>query len=228
MRWRPRGAPAGSRGALGSTRMTPAVGVLIAVNVVVYLIEQTNYANVVTRFALVPALVHHEPYRLITAAFLHANLGHIFFNMVSLAILGAPVEATIGRARFVTLYLLAALGGSVASYLFSAPYVFGLGASGAVFGLMGAYFVLARRHHWDTSTVLVLIGFNFFYGFIAANIDWRAHLGGLITGALVTLGFMAAVDRRSPPAWAGQAMVCAAALAAFAALVPISPGHFHL
>ncbi len=228
-RWRPRaGAGAGQRGALGATRLTPVVGILIAINVVVYLIEQTNYVSIVSRFALLPIAVHHQPYRLLTAAFLHANLGHIFFNMVSLAILGAPVEATLGRARFIAVYLLAALGGSVASYIFSPALQYGLGASGAVFGLMGAYFVLARRHRWDTTTVLVLIVFNFGYSFIQSGIDWRAHLGGLLTGAAVAFALVVASERRTPPPIVGQIAVSVVSLAVLAGFAQISPGHFNL
>src|SRR5262249_59990072 len=95
-----------------------------------------------------------ESHRLIPAAFLHANFFHILFNMAALLILGPPIETAIGRVRFLGLYLLAALGGSVCSYLFSPINIAGVGASGAIFGLFGAYFVLARARRAGTGGVL--------------------------------------------------------------------------
>ncbi len=136
-----------------------------------------------------PEAVHHgQWYRLLTAAFLHANIEHIFFNMVILAIVGSPVEAEVGKVRFLVIYLISAFGGSVASYLLSNANVLGLGASGAIFGVMGSYFVLARRRGWDVATIAALIVIELAIGFGSSTIDWRAHLGGVITGAVVTLG----------------------------------------
>ena len=191
-RWRP-----DSSGQLGSTRVTPVVIALIAVNVAVYVWEMATKPSSILRFGLIPTEVHHgEWYRLITSAFLHENIQHIAFNMFTLAIIGAPLEATLGKARFLALYLVSALGGSVASYLLSSPNEIGIGASGAIFGLFGAYFVIARRHRWDTSAILALIGINLFIGFTSTTIDWRDHLGGLVTGAIV-----GAVMSRSRSGW---------------------------
>jgi membrane associated rhomboid family serine protease len=104
--------------------------------------------------------------------------------MYALYLFGPSLEAAFGRARFLALYLLSALGGSALSYAFSNPLQYSLGASGAVFGLFGAFFVVNRKLRRDTSGVLVLEAINFAFGFLARNIDWRAHLGGLITGTL--------------------------------------------
>jgi membrane associated rhomboid family serine protease len=87
--------------------------------------------------------------------------------------------------RFLALYLIAGLGGAVASFAFSSVNTVSVGASGAIFGLMGALVVAGRHLRADITQVLVLIGINVVIGFIAPGIDWRAHLGGLLTGAAV-------------------------------------------
>ena len=122
-----------------NTRLTPVVTALIVVNAAIYLWELTNFNNIVSRFGMWPYGVYHyhQYYRLFTAAFLHASFWHIAFNMITLAIIGSPVEAEVGKARFTTIYLLSALGGSVASYLLSDQNQLGVGASGAIFGLFG-------------------------------------------------------------------------------------------
>ncbi len=229
IRWRP-----ASRGRLGNTRLTPAVLALIAVNVAVFLWEQAHYANVVDRFAMWPVGVHSEGqwYRLITAAFLHANLEHILFNMVTLAIVGSPVEAELGKVRFVALYFVSALGGSVASYLLSRPFEAGVGASGAIFGVMGAYFVLARRRRWETGTIAALIVINIVISFAVPIIDWRAHLGGLFTGAVVGFGMGRTSEVRRLAGRAGGIAagvgIAAAAAAVLAVLVTLPPGQVNL
>jgi len=151
-------------------------------------------------------------YRLVTSVFLHGSVLHILFNMFVLWTIGPQVERILGHARFLVLYLAAGLGGAVASYAFSDPRTVSVGASGAIFGLMGALVVLGRRRgsargveaRRDGSAgqqvqrqgnggvgdpfkqVLVLIVVNVAIGFLpGGNIDWRAHLGGLVTGAAV-------------------------------------------
>ena len=126
-----------------------------------------------------------EWYRLLTAAFLHGSFLHIAFNMYVLFALGPTLERVLGHVRFLVLYLVAALGGSVASYTFSDPRTVSVGASGAIFGLMGALIVAGRRLKWDITQVLVLLGINVVIGFLSPDVDWRAHFGGLVVGALV-------------------------------------------
>ena len=133
--------------------------------------------------------LNNEYYRLFTATFLHENFLHIGFNMLVLWMLGPQLEALLGHVRFSVLYVVAGLGGSVASFWFSAPNVVGIGASGAIFGLMGAYVVVGRALRADISQVLGLIAINVVIGFVGGGIDWRAHLGGLVTGALVAAIF---------------------------------------
>ena len=117
--------------------------------------------------------------------FLHGSFLHIAFNMYVLFALGPTLERILGHVRFTALYLLSAVGGAVASYFFSDITTVSVGASGAIFGLMGALVVAGRRLRYDVTQVLVLLGINVVIGFLAPGIDWRAHLGGLVTGAVV-------------------------------------------
>lgn len=126
-----------------------------------------------------------EWWRLASAAFLHGSFLHIAFNMYVLFVIGPSLERILGHGRFIILYTLAAFGGAVASYVFSDVRTVSVGASGAIFGLMGALVVAGQRLRYDIRQVLILLGINVVIGFIAPNIDWRAHLGGLVVGALV-------------------------------------------
>lgn len=126
-----------------------------------------------------------EWWRLFTSAFLHGSFIHIAFNMYVLFFLGPTLERILGHTRFLILYVLAALGGSVASYWFSDINTVSVGASGAIFGLMGALVIAGHRLKYDITQVLVLLGINVVIGFISPNVDWRAHFGGLVIGALV-------------------------------------------
>lgn len=138
-------------------------------------------------FGLHPPAValNGEIWRLITAGFLHGSFLHLLFNMYVLWLLGNQLEEILGHAKFISLYLIALLGGSTASYWFSDPASFSVGASGAVFGLMGAFLIVGSRLRQDVSQILVLIAINIGIGFIVPGIDWRAHLGGLVAGAAV-------------------------------------------
>jgi membrane associated rhomboid family serine protease len=105
--------------------------------------------------------------------------------MYVLFVLGPTLERVLGHVRFIILYVVAALGGSVVSYTFSDPRTVSVGASGAIFGLMGALIVAGRRMRWDITQVLILLGINVVIGFLSPEVDWRAHFGGLVVGALV-------------------------------------------
>ncbi|GAA4573326.1 rhomboid family intramembrane serine protease [Planotetraspora kaengkrachanensis] len=127
-----------------------------------------------------------EWWRLITGAFLHSGVIHIAFNMWALYVIGPELERRLGSLRFATLYLLSAIGGSVAIYLFGNVAV---GASGAIYGLFGALFVVAKRMGYDARGVLMLIGINIVMTFVLPGISWQGHLGGLVTGTLVAAAF---------------------------------------
>ena len=128
-------------------------------------------------------------YRLLTAAFLHAGTFHLLSNMFALVTIGPALEQALGRARYLALYLVSALGGSTLSYLVSEQGTLGVGASGAVFGLFGAYYVVVRRVGGDTGSIVTLLVINLVITFAVPIIDWRAHLGGLLTGAAVAAAF---------------------------------------
>lgn len=123
-----------------------------------------------------------EWYRMVTSIFLHSGIMHIMFNMLILHQLGVGLERYLGSARFLALFLLSGIGGSFA-LLILAPGVLGVGASGAVFGLMGAYAVLARRLRMNDAQIRMLIAINLAIGFLVPGIAWQAHVGGLIVGA---------------------------------------------
>jgi membrane associated rhomboid family serine protease len=126
-----------------------------------------------------------EWWRLLTSTFVHVQLLHILFNMFALWVFGPGLEQLLGRARFLALYLLSGLAGSVAVYLLSDPGTPTLGASGAVFGLLGAALVVSVRRGYDASWLLGLLGINLAFTFLARGISWQGHLGGLVGGLLL-------------------------------------------
>jgi membrane associated rhomboid family serine protease len=222
----------GRTGVVGSTNPTPVVLVVIAVNVVVFFLERFGTDTAfVDRYGLWPDVIHaqHQYYRAFTAMFLHANVLHILFNMVALIIVGPPVEVLLGKARFLALYLIAGLGGSACSYLIGPHNEIGLGASGAIMGVMGAYVVLGLRRHLPVAPVVGLLVLNFLIGF-SGDIDWRAHLGGLVTGAFLAYLYDAAGDMRDRSAGLAVAIGGSIAVLAVLALLvtAIAPGHVNL
>lgn len=164
------------------------IGMSVAVFVVQFLVGVNAVAS---SWGLWPAAVavNSEWYRLLTSVFLHGSWLHLLFNMYVLFVLGPPLERLLGHVRFLALYLIAGLGGAVASFGFSAINTVSVGASGAIFGLMGALVVAGRHMKADITQVLVLIGINVVIGFLAPGIDWRAHFGGLVVGAAVAFVF---------------------------------------
>jgi membrane associated rhomboid family serine protease len=126
-------------------------------------------------------------HRLITAMFIHYGVLHLLMNMWALWVLGRQLEAALGRARFLALYLLAGIGGNVAAYLFS-PDSLSAGASTAIFGLFAAYAVVVRRLGGSLSSVLPILAINLFITFTVPGISIAGHLGGLVTGAVVAAG----------------------------------------
>jgi membrane associated rhomboid family serine protease len=171
---------------------------LIALNVAAFVWQYVAGSDeVIQAWAMQPLYVAglDEYYRLFSSMFLHFGLLHIGFNMLVLWLLGPQLEYVLGHVRFALLYLLAGLGGAVASFWFSDPLVFAGGASGAIFGLMGAFVVVGRALRSDISQVVGLIAINVVIGFVIPNTDWRAHLGGLVVGALVAAVFAYAPAR---------------------------------
>lgn len=177
--------------------------VLIGINVGLFIVEMVAGMDAVIRqWGMYPAAVSlgGEWWRLFTAAFLHGSLLHIGFNMLVLWLVGRPLESILGHVRFVVLYLLAALGGSVASYTFSPLNTLSVGASGAIFGLMAALLVAGHSLKADVTQIAVLLAINIGIGFVVAGIDWRAHLGGAAVGAVVA-AIMAYAPKDSRVLW---------------------------
>jgi len=130
-----------------------------------------------------------EPWRLLTVALVHSGIWHVGLNMLALYMIGRTLEPLLGRGRFLTLYVLSTLGGSVAVTLlaFTTPVV---GASGAIFGLFGALLVIGRHLGANIAGIAIVVGINLVIGFVPGmNVSWQAHVGGLVTGLVVALIF---------------------------------------
>ena len=138
--------------------------------------------------------VSNEWYRLITVALIHDNSSvlpiHLAFNMIALHSLGTPVETFLGRAKFLIIFFVSLIGASLTSAYFLGYSGYSIGASGAVFGLFGAWIVIGRKIGAEVKSTYVIIALNFILGFTIGGVDWHAHLGGLLTGAAVTKLFL--------------------------------------
>jgi membrane associated rhomboid family serine protease len=165
--------------------------VLIAVNLAIFgLAWMSGLDAAISQWGMWPAgIAQGEWWRLFTSAFLHGGFLHILFNMYILFIVGAPLERLMGHLRYGVLYLAAAFGGAVASYAFNAANTLSVGASGAVFGIMGAFAVAGFKLRYDIKQILFLVGFNLVIGFVLTGVDWKAHVGGLVTGVLIAAVF---------------------------------------
>jgi membrane associated rhomboid family serine protease len=194
----------------GLARSRPVVTqALIAINVVFFVCEILTGAQLNLSFdgsfggklvewgALRPEYIafNHEYWRLVTAMFLHGGLLHLAINMYVLWVLGSVIEPAFGSKRFLAIYLISGLFGSVASYMFSAPDVAGVGASGAIFGLLGAWVAYNLRRRGSPAAAAQLrwalfwIGINLVIGLSVSGIDNFAHMGGLVGGLVA--GFIA-------------------------------------
>jgi membrane associated rhomboid family serine protease len=129
-----------------------------------------------------------EYYRLFTSMFLHYGVFHLLMNMWALWVLGRPLEAALGRARFLALYMVAGLGGSVVTYLLASPESLTAGASGAIYGLFGALIIVLRKMRRSIAGVVPILVINLVLTFSVPGISITGHLGGLVTGALAAAG----------------------------------------
>jgi membrane associated rhomboid family serine protease len=181
---------------------------LVAINVAVFLVtwvrpgivndlEMLGYARYTSGGAM-HGVAAGEWYRLVTSAFVAPATGlsglgfvDILFNMWALIFVGPALEGFLGRMRFLAVYLLSAVGGAVMYYFLAPPNYPAVGASGAIFGLFGAWFVVARRLRLDSRGIVVLIVINLALSFWWHNvIAWQDHIGGLLTGALLTAAYV--------------------------------------
>jgi membrane associated rhomboid family serine protease len=201
---------------------TPVVTyALIAINVLMFILQMA-IGNLERQLALwPPAVADGQLYRLVTAAFLHYGATHLLLNMWALYIVGPPLEMWLGRLRFGALYALSGLGGSVLVYLLAPLNTATAGASGAVFGLFGAAFVVARRLNLDFRWAVAVIVINLVFTFVAPVvskqlISWQGHVGGLVTGGLIAAAYVYAPRERRNLI---QAAVTVIVLGLFAGLV---------
>jgi membrane associated rhomboid family serine protease len=190
--------PAGAFGGRAVTSGAVVTWTLVGINVACYLAEIIARSTVYFDGVLFGAgVANGDWYRLLSSAFLHELPGsgigllHIVFNMWALIVVGPALERWLGRLRFLAVYLVSALGGSVLFYLIASPGQVGLGASGAIFGLFGSWFVLSRKLGLDTRQIVGLIVINLVITFVGLHfIAWQAHLGGLIAGAALTAAYV--------------------------------------
>lgn len=199
---------------------------LLVVNVAVYVVTvvaalpyggglmQNSTSPLFQQFSLIPFLVDDgEWWRLLSSAFLHFGLFHLAMNMLALLVLGTDLEHYLGPARFLGLFLVAALCGGAAVALFANPLSQTVGASGGVFGLLGAAVVVIRHRHGDLRPLISVLVLNAIISFLP-GISLLGHLGGLIGGALAALVLIFA--RRST-----ALQVTGLALVVIAAVVPV-------
>jgi len=203
-----------SQGSQGARRPTGRFGgtvsrtarvtwTIIGLNIVLYVLQLAHpslaqdwemLGGAVTPSGQPVGVAAGQWYRMITSAFLPGTGGlgilDIALNMWALYIVGPPLERLLGSVRFLAVYLASALGGALSYYFLVQPNRPALGASGAIFGLFGAWFVLARRLRFDWRPVAVVIAVNLVLGFVgSAYIAWQDHLGGLITGTVLTAAY---------------------------------------
>jgi len=194
---------------------------LIAINVAAFIAQMAS-GNLEKQLTLWPlAVADGQLYRLATAAFLHYGATHLLKNMWALYVVGPPLEMWLGRLRFGALYALSGLGGSVLVYLLSSLSTATVGASGAIFGLFDATFVVAKRLTLDVRWVAAVIVINLVFTFVVPAvssqlISWQAHVGGLVTGGVVAAAYVYPPRERRNLI---QTAVTIVALAVFAGLI---------
>ncbi|WET79713.1 rhomboid family intramembrane serine protease [Amycolatopsis sp. QT-25] len=180
--------------------------VLLAINVVVFFVTvalagSLSSNNISEFFQLgnldnVPTLAGNEWWRIFTSGFLHFGLLHIASNAFSLWFVGRPLEVALGRVPFAVLYLVSMLGGSAACLVFSDLGAYPVvGASGAIFGLIGAYTVIVIKLRLNPTWLLIILGLNVFITFQVPNISILAHAGGFVAGLLVTFALLYAPEK---------------------------------
>jgi membrane associated rhomboid family serine protease len=174
---------------------------LIAINVAMFVLQTVSKGVQSDLVLFSPAVADGDLYRLVTSAFMHYGVTHLLFNMYALFVVGPALEMALGRLRFTGLYALSALGGSVLVYLLSPLNAATAGASGAVFGLFGATFVVGKRLNLDTRWVVGLIVLNLAFTFVipalgGQSISWQGHIGGLVSGSLVAAAYAYAPRER--------------------------------
>ena len=210
--------------------------VLIGLNVLVWLAIMATGgggSTLVDKLALLPASANRQLsngtislvegvndgawWQLVTSMFTHVQPLHLGFNMLALYFLGPMLEGVLGRARFLAVFFASGLTGSAAVMLLSAPNGQTLGASGAIFGMMGVLAVVALKVRGQVQTILMWIGLNLVFTFTIPGISWQGHLGGLVGGLVVGAAMVYAPRaRRALVQWGVTALVVLVAVVAIA------------
>jgi membrane associated rhomboid family serine protease len=173
---------------------------LIAICLLIFAIEFGVGVNKsVAALGMYPPLASAEPWRMITSVFLHLSIIHVLVNMYSLFIMGPSLEQVLGRIRYLALFLIAGFGGSVGVLVIAPANTLAVGASGAIFGLLGAFFVIQRKFGGNLGQIISVIVLNLAIGFLLPGIAWQAHVGGLVTGAAVAFVFLETRSIRRRP-----------------------------
>ena len=161
---------------------------LIMINLVIWLLQVIPGSTLTSTLFYAPLLTVIEPWRMITAGFVHSpdSFWHILLNAYSIYIFGRVIEPMLGPVRFLVLYLVSIFGGSAMVLWLGEPVVPVVGASGAFFGLMGAYLIMLRAIGDNSGLLVGLIAVNLAFGFLVPGISWQGHLGGLLAGMAVT------------------------------------------
>ncbi|MGW2725941.1 rhomboid family intramembrane serine protease [Streptomyces sp. NPDC001494] len=198
--------------------------ILIAINIAVFIAVRAE-SSLVDHLVLVGewppkpyqptmGVAEGEYYRFLSSMFTHQEIWHIAFNMLSLWWIGGPLEAALGRARYLALYFVSGLAGGALTYLLEGPSTASLGASGAIFGLFGATAVLMRRLNYDMRPVIALLVINLIITFGWGGIAWQAHIGGLVAGVVTGYAMVHAPrERRSLIQYGTCALVLVAVVA---------------
>jgi membrane associated rhomboid family serine protease len=157
---------------------------------------------------LVEGVAQGAWWQVVTSMFTHVDPLHLGFNMLALYFLGPMLENVLGRARFLALYLVSGLAGSAAVMLLSSANGPTLGASGAIFGLMGALAVIALKVRGQVQSILMWIGLNLVFTFTVGGISWQGHIGGLVGGAVLGAAMAYAPrEHRAPLQWTATGLV---------------------
>lgn len=161
---------------------------LVSLNLLIWVLQILPGSNLTNQLAFVPLSVFIEPWRMITSGFAHSesNPLHVLLNMYSLYVFGSLLEPMLGRLKFLSIWLISIFGASVAVMYLNTPDTWVLGASGGVFGLMAAYFVVLRSIGQNSQALMGLIAINLVFGFFMPGVSWQAHLGGLLAGGAMT------------------------------------------
>lgn len=187
-----KGAPARARSRRGRGRSGwpvtwTLIGICTGMWAVQWLTRLFTPYDLSTVLGYAPALTTSQPWRMLTSGFVHAMPSpvHLLLNMYTLYLFGRMLEPLLGAWRMAALFVLSVIGGSVGVLLLGDPWVLVIGASGGIFGLFGAMFVFMRHFENNIVPITVLIVINLAFGFLVGGVAWQAHLGGLVTGAIV-------------------------------------------